>query len=181
MLSLAEEDKTLKGEADGKLPQKDDLITLNGEATSLESKIAFVRGLYDAANEKINHLDGLRQRILNYALLSFSALLACVASAEAKNLYLISVGCVGIGIVMLIFSGLDHRYHRSIHGLRGSMTVYNLVIARLYNYPNQDLTFIQYHKLSEKNTSSHLSFQQITYWFLSIVAFVGGVIAFSIG
>ena len=146
------------------------VLTANGNT---QQKIAFVRNLYDKAHDKINHFDRLRQQILNYALVLFSALLAFVMQTEDDSLKIL--GCLGITGVMAMFRFLDHRYHTSTHGFGGSMIIFNQVIAQLLNDPKEGVTFLQYHAPSEK-TVQQWSLQTEIYCVLGVSSLVLGVV-----
>jgi len=152
-------------------PKNDPIIlTASGD---IAEKIAFVRNLYDKAHDKINHFDRLRQQILNYALVVFSALLVFVMKTEDASLQIL--GCFGIAGVMGIFRYLDHRYHTSTHGFAGSMIIFSHVIAHLVNDPKEEVTFLQYHTPSEK-TVQQCSLQTKIYCALGLSAFVLGTV-----
>jgi len=155
-----------------KFSPKNDPITLTASGDTAD-KVTFVRNLHDKAHDKINHFDRLRQQILNYAILVFSALLAFVMKTEDALLQIL--GCLGIAGVMAMFRSLDHRYHTSTHGFGGSMTIFNHVIAHLLNEPKEDVTFLQYHTPSEE-TVQRWSLQTKIYIVLGLSAFILGTV-----
>jgi len=120
---------------------------------NIPEKVRFVQNLHDKALDKINHFDRLRQQLLNYAFIVFSALLAFVMKTEDSLLKII--GCVGIAALMIMFCFLDQRYHRSTHGFESSIIIFNQVIAYLLESPQADVEFLQYHTPGEKTTQKY--------------------------
>jgi hypothetical protein len=153
-------------------PEKDIPIVLKASGSAVE-KIAFVRNLCDKAHDKINHFDRLRQQLLNYAIVLFSALLAFIIKAENAQLQIL--GCLGIAGLMVIFRYLDHRYHRLTHGFEDSIRVFNQVIPHMLNDPKDDVSFLQYYRARE-DTAEQRSLQTKIYFYLGLCVLILGVV-----
>lgn len=148
-----------------KFEPKNKLIVLKSSGNPNE-KIAFVQNLYDKASEKINHFDRLRQQLLNFAFVIFSALLVFVIRSD--NALMQVIACLGVSGLMVAFRYLDHRYHTSTHGFSASMHVFSHVIASLLDNPNEEVEFYQYCQEGE-NTVQKWSLQTKIYLMLVIV------------
>ena len=116
---------------------------------NVSDKVAFIQKLYDKTDDKINHLDRLRQQLLNFAILIFSGLLVFVT--RSQNALAQTIACLGVAGLMTVFRHLDQRYHKFTHGYRGSMFVFSQAIAYLLDDPDQELELYQYCTEAEKN------------------------------
>jgi hypothetical protein len=144
-----------------------------GPTGNISEKVALVRNLYDKAYDKINHFDRLRQQLLNYAFLAFSALLAFILKTE--NAIMQIIACVGIIFLMVMFRFLDQRHHKGTHGFASSMYIFTQVMAYLLENPAEEVTFYQYHEDGEKKTQ-RWSLQTKIYAFLAASTFALAVI-----
>jgi hypothetical protein len=106
---------------------------------NLAEKIQFLQSQSDAATQKINHFDTLRQQLMNYSIVVFSGFLAFVIKTDHQWMQ-VSASFAVVGI-MLIFRTLDHRYHRFTHGFTASVFVFKQAIAYLLDNPGESVTF----------------------------------------
>ena len=86
---------------------------------NLSEKLTLIRNLYDRAGDRMNHTDRLRQQNTNFGLLVFSGLLAFIMKTDTKLMP--NVGCAGVVMLMFIFSLIDHRLHKYLHGYTTAM------------------------------------------------------------
>ena len=146
-------------------------LTLKGgpEKENAERRIGLLTCLLHQAEQKITHISELRQRNLNYALVIFAGLFT-FSMKFAVELYSVFVAGVLLAI-MIVFSRLDRRLHKFIHGW--GRTRYELVkrINQVINAPTADVTYQIYWPEAEK-TAQPLALQPIVFYFLV----VGGVI-----
>lgn len=114
--------------------------------TSLEpeEKLRIISDVYRQIEEMVMHLDSLRQRNLNFALIVFAGLFGLGAKvANTINLLFISIP---LTILMLIFLLIDRKFHVYNHGFQGSS--YKLI-----------------HKMSEIRNKGELVFEKYDYDF----------------
>jgi hypothetical protein len=150
----------------------DDPIILKSEGNLIE-KINLLRNLYDKSYDKINHFDKLRQQLINFAIVVFSALIAFIIKTE-DNLMKV-LGCLGITVLMAIFRSIDRQHHKGIHGYFSNMFIFTKVTAYLLNNPKDDVSFTQYYEEGEKN-AKQWNFQTRIYFILGFSSFVFGII-----
>ncbi|MGD8787807.1 MAG: hypothetical protein PVJ60_10310 [Phycisphaerales bacterium] len=142
----------------------------------MTKKISFVQNLYDKAQEKINHFDRLRQQHLNYALLAFSGLVGFVINVSDNRMQII--GCLGIILLMFIFSVQDNRMHKFTHGFTSSILIFTQVMAYLLENPQEEISFLQYHAPGERNAKWWKNLKVGIYGLLAIAAFILGLLTY---
>lgn len=101
-----------------KYDEWDKVITLTPEG-NLSEKLTLIRNLYDRTVDRMNHTDKLRQQNTNFGLLVFSGLLAFIMKTDTKLMP--TIGCAGVVMLMFIFSLIDHRLHKYMHGYTTAM------------------------------------------------------------
>jgi len=139
--------------------------------TSLEpeDKLRIISDVYRQIEEMIRHLDSLRQRNLNFALIVFAGLFGLgVKVANTINLLFISIP---LTILMLIFLLIDRKFHVYNHGFQGSS--YKLIHKMSEIRKEGDLVFEKYdYEFAKK--AEWKSLQCIIYF--SLIA--GGIISY---
>lgn len=152
------------------------LLVIEGTNFTAE-KIAFIQNLHDKSTEKINHFDRLRQQLLNFAFIIFSALLAF--SLKADNFFFLTIACSGVAGLMLAFRQIDYRYHMFTHGFYASSFVFTQAISTLLSNPDQKIEFYEYCVDGEK-TAEWWNLQTKIYYILAVVSVaLIGIIPFS--
>jgi len=142
----------------------------------IPEKVAFVQNLYDKANEKINHFDKIKSQHLNYALISFSALLGFIIKTTDTNMQIL--GCMGIISLMAIFSIRDNKFHKCTSGYMSSMFIFTQVIAYLLNEPKEEVRFFMYHSPGEQKAQWWQSSQIRIYCLLALAGFILGIVIY---
>jgi hypothetical protein len=120
-----------------------------------------------AARGKGTEIAQLRQTNLNYAILVFAALFT-FSFQFSKGWYSVAVSAALL-FVMCLFSSLDRRFHKFIHGFRATERHLIDSMATLINQPSSDLTFRRY--ISEaQNTAERWSLQPVITYSLVVVS-----------
>lgn len=122
-------------------------IVLSGSSDQ-KLRVDILSSLLTKAREKINHIDELRQRNLNYALIIFVGLFGI--GMGVKNLEYKLFVSASIFLLMLIFASWDRRLHKINHGWRKTSSTLCQKICEIVNNPTQDISFRLYYKNGEK-------------------------------
>jgi len=126
--------------------KKDKLIRLNKvtlpACLDTEKKLAIVSKVYEEAKEMIMHLDILRMRNLNFALIIFAGLFGLGLNIKGDTSRLL-ISC-SITALMFVSLLIDRKLHIYNHGYQGS--TYNLL-----------------HKMSEIRDKTELIFEKYDY------------------
>ena len=117
----------------------------------------------------INHFDKLRQQLINFSLILFSALLAFILKTEQTWMNIGS--CLVVVVLMVIFRSLDYRYHKATHGFTASMFIFGQAIAYLLDKPSNEVRFFQYYVEGEKTTEKW-NLQTKIYTALAVAALI---------
>jgi len=133
-----------------------------------EKRIELLTTLLTKAREKTDHIDEIRGRNMNYALLIFAGLFG-VGMAVEHVLYQFSISTAIVSI-MLIFTFWDRRLHKINHGWRRTGSLYCEKITEIINDPGKDVSFCQYY-FEKKKKVEWFGFQPIIYYLLVL----GGV------
>jgi hypothetical protein len=148
-------------------------ITLSGsdDKENIRNRIAFLTSLLNNSEEKRNHLDELRQKTMNYALLTFAGLFGFGLTLSTRfNSFYISIP---LTLIMIIFCLLDGRLHKVGHGWQYSLRIFIEKMSEVINYPTKDITFLTYSVEGEKGAEL-LGFQRVIFYLLVL----GGILSF---
>jgi hypothetical protein len=139
-----------------------------GDGESIARRQALLDIIFDNARSKGTEIAQLRQTNLNYAILVFAALFT-FSLQFAEGWYSVAVSAA-LFFVMFVFSSLDRRFHRFIHGWRAPEKHLVEKVTALLNDPNADLTFRRY--ISEAEYTAELGGLQpiITYSLVAVSA-----------
>jgi len=145
-------------------------LSLNG---SDDRSYTFLLTLLNNAEKKINHLDDLRQKIINYALIVFAGLFGfgMTLSHEYNKSYI----SISLTVLMVIFCLLDQRFHKMSHGWQETKKILIHKISKTINEPTKNITFPRYSVKGER-TVELFSLQSIIFYLL----IAGGVMSFFI-
>jgi hypothetical protein len=138
-----------------------------------DKRIELLTTLLTKALEKTNHIDEIRGRNMNYALLIFAGLYGAGIALE-HVVYHFSIS-TAIVFIMLIFTFWDHRLHKINHGWRRTSSMYCKKITKIINDPEKDVSFCQF-IFEKKERVEWFGFQPIIFYLLVI----GGVSSYFI-
>ena len=143
--------------------------TLRGQADpeSIARRQRLLGTVFEAARGKGTEVAQLRQTNMNYAILVFAALLT-FSVQFSKGWYSVVVSAALL-FMMCVFSSLDRRFHRYIHGFRATERHLIESMATLLNQPSADLAFRRYISEAEK-TAERWSLQPIITYSLVVVS-----------
>jgi len=105
-----------------------------------EKKLAIISEVYKEAKEMITHLDSLRMRNFNFALIIFAGLFGLGMKLGA-NLSPLYISCP-LTALMFVFLLIDRKLHVYNHGYQG--TSYNLLHKMAEIKEEKELTFEKY-------------------------------------
>jgi len=137
------------------------------DADSIVRRQELLGIMFETAKSKGTEIAQLRQTNLNYALLVFAALFT-FSFQLTKGWYSVAVSAA-LCLIMCIFSSLDRRFHRFIHGWRASEKHLIESMATLLNKPQADLTFRRYISEAE-NTAEIWGLQPVITYSLVVVS-----------
>ena len=142
-------------------------------SSDINHRIEFLTNLYNKAGEIMLHLDKLRQRNMNYALLIFGGLfgLGIKIDGLTSKVTLSSL----ITIIMIIFTLWDRQIHRYRHGWESTRSTFYRKIGEIINDHAIDLEIEQYRVSGEKK-AEWISIQPIIFYFLIL----GGILSLAI-
>lgn len=144
--------------------------TLRGSADpeSIARRQELLGALFETARSKGTEVAQLRQTNLNYALLIFAGLFT-FSFQFAKGWYSVA-GSAALCFTMCVFSILDRKFHKFIHGWRATEKHLTERMTTLLNQPGDDLDFRRYISEAEP-TAEFLALQPvITYSLVSASA-----------
>jgi len=120
---------------------------LNASQNNFSHRIDILKELIDQANNKINHIDNLRQANFSLALLIFAGLISFGLSQS--EIFIQCCIAIVLPVFMIILSNYDHDLHRYLHGW--GRTKVNLIInlSSLINCPDTNLNLKTYYKEGE--------------------------------
>lgn len=147
---------------------KNNDFELNGsdEAKNVQNRIDFLRNALNNAETKINHIDGMRQKNLNFALILFAGLygLGLKFSDKISSPFILSTIVV---LLMLIFCLIDRRLHRLSHGWRSTGKLRVKSISQTTNKPDTNLNYPSYDRNGMKKAEL-FSLQPVVFYILII-------------
>jgi len=137
------------------------------EVKNFDQRIAFLTKLFEKADQKGDHITGLRQKNLNLALVIFAAVIT-YTMGQQSSVYSFAIA-VALLCMMIIFALLDRRFHKFVHGWRASRKLIAKKIIKLLNDPSSDIYCYPYLKSAEKDAEKD-SLQPLIFYFLILGA-----------
>ena len=138
-------------------------------SSNFESRTALITELLNNAEIKANRLLELRQKNMNYTLLTFAGLFTVsLGLFESNKLYSLFAS-VALFVMMAIFCWWDRWLHKLIHGWRQTRKDFVRLLTELINYPTKDVTFMRYNKQGEEGAEP-FSIQPCIFYLLVIGA-----------
>jgi hypothetical protein len=142
--------------------------TLKGELdpSSISRRQALLSTFFDNAKSKGSLIAKLRQTNLNYAIVIFAALFT-FSFKFTKGWYSVTVSAA-LCLIMSIFSILDRKFHKYIHGWRDTEKHLMDKITTLLNKPQDDIVFRRYVKEAEQSAEAWGWQPIITYLLIAV-------------
>ena len=123
--------------------------------------------LLSNAEIKANRLAELRQKNMNYALLTFAGLFTVSLGLFDSNELYSFLASVALFVMMIIFCWGDRRLHKYIHGWRQTRKDFVKLLTELINDPTKDVTFMRYNRQGERGAEV-FSIQPLIFYLLVI-------------
>ena len=136
-----------------------------------DERIKFQSLLFSKYIEKINHVDELRQRNMNYALIIFSGLFAIGLKLNKIDPEIILSSI--LTLVMIIFCLLDRRLHKISHQYQSLCDMHYANVCSLLNNSNKKLKYKKWDK-SWRKPAQWFALQPLIFYSLII----GGILSF---
>lgn len=143
--------------------------TLSGETDpgSITRRQGLLDTLFKDARDKGIEIAQLRQKNLNLAIIIFAALFT-FSFRFSTGWYSVAVSAALV-FIMGVFSILDRRFHKFIHGFRASERHLTGTMVALLNEPSSDLVFRRYISAGKK-TAEWRAWQPIITYALVVVS-----------
>ena len=138
-------------------------LTLSGGSDRNAHRVSVLTALLSNAESKVNHIDELRQKNMNVALLIFAGLFGFALRFADQSTA--SYTAFPLACLMLIFCLLDRRLHKISHGWQGTGKRIALALAEAINDPLKDVSFPRYYSPAE-GTAQWFSLQPTLYYLL---------------
>jgi len=126
--------------------------------------------LLKSSQEKVNHIDELRSKYMNFALVVFAGLYALGSKAQSAFRPVISVV---LALMMVAFCLLDGRLHKISHQWQSLRTLHYKNIVQLINQPADPLVYDMW-DATQVGAAQGTSLQRILFY----VLIVGGLLSF---
>lgn len=146
-------------------------IPLNGARQGVDNqqRIEFLKAMLNNAELKMNHIDGLRQRNMNIAIIIFVGMYGFVLQSSLQIFHPLCF--VVLTLAMFVFTLLDRRLHRFQHGWRKTRRHFVEALRDVINSPNNDVNVQRYYEEGEQEAEK-FSLQPVLYYLLIITAVV---------
>lgn len=138
-------------------------------------RVDILKALLERSDKAAMHVAEIRQRLLNYSLLIFGAVVAFSNSPSSGKIGTFDrkFAVSALVVLMLVFCYLDRRYHRVNHGWRKTPARLITALVELVNEPQKDVSFQRYAPEGEATAEPfYKSGQPMITWLLVLASIV---------
>ena len=150
-----------------------------GTPENLAVRVDVLKTLLERSDTEAMHVAGIRQRLLNYSLLIFGAVVAFSngrgtgSTGSGAGTFDRKFAAVALVALMLVFCYLDRHYHRISHGWRRTSSRLIKSLVALVNDPHTAVRFQRYSTEGEQAAEPfYKSGQPIITWLLVVGSIV---------
>ena len=120
------------------------MVVLAGSSNpeSAELRTTLLAGYLRNVEEKVNHIDRLRDRNMSISVVIFAALFGFGARFATGSAALLLSSA--LGALMVVGCARDRRLHRISHGWRGTKRALHNVIAKSLSQPDAEISYPMY-------------------------------------